>query len=168
MLTNSELQLLEALVERARRAEGHNHTEATETIVPGDVVQIRPGADRTWESSLLIVGHVDGYKVRGPILTFHRGGCREAWGRYSRAELVRIGRLPYPEPAPDIKAWCYCPPCPLAVRKPPASEGLPAASVRETGAIYRGHRIAIEFERQKEIVAVAEESAKKKERSKGR
>ena len=107
MLTPAELAALESLLARARRAAGEAHAAALDTITPGDLVQIRPGADPTWDTSLMIVGYVDPRQVRGAILTFHRSGCREAWGRYSHAEVLRIGRLPYPEPAPDVKRWCY-------------------------------------------------------------
>jgi hypothetical protein len=59
----------------------------------------------------MLAMHNDGRRVRGQILRPHRGGCREAWAAFTEPELIRIGRLPYPEPAPDIRQWCYAPPC---------------------------------------------------------
>jgi len=112
MLTPEELQVLEALLARARQAAALDRSAIAEELLPGDVVQLRPGADPTWETSLLLVQQT-GPKVRGVILRPHRGGCREAWWAFSPPEPVRIGHTPFPEPAPDVRAWCYEPPCPL-------------------------------------------------------
>jgi len=113
MLTTDELTALESLLQRARRDAARGVTATHEALTPGDVVQLRPGADPTWETSLMLVMQADPYKIRGQILRPHRGGCREAWASYKPPEVTRIGRAPFPEPAPDIKAWCYEPPCPL-------------------------------------------------------
>ena len=107
MLTPEETAALQALLRR----EAHRPPTA-DPIQPGDVVQLRPGTDRTWETSLLLVCQANSHQVRGPILRPHRGGCREAWAKYSAAEVVRIGPAPFGEPAPDIRSWCYEPPCP--------------------------------------------------------
>jgi hypothetical protein len=138
MLTADEMLTLQNLLSRARAATSPH----TDTIAPGDVVQLRPGASRTWETSLLLVGQVryDG-RIRGAILRPHRSGCREAWYSYNPAEFLRVGRAPFAEPPEDIRHWCYEPPCPLCQRKPPASEGLPPHQ-----AIYRDHRNAVSAE----------------------
>lgn len=107
VLTTDQIHALESLLDTARRAEG----AAADVIAAGDVVQLRPGASQTWESSLMLVEqHRDG-KIRGQILRPNRGGCREAWATHTAPEVVRVGRAPFREPAPDIKAWCYAPPC---------------------------------------------------------
>jgi hypothetical protein len=94
---------------------------ASEAFTADDVAQLRPGACSTWETSLLLVTQAGAHQVRGQILRPHRSGCREAWARYSPAELVRIGRAAFPEPARAVRAWCYEPACPLIPqRKEPA------------------------------------------------
>jgi hypothetical protein len=96
------------------------------------------------------------HQVRGQILRPHRSGCREAWAHYSPAEVLRIGRAAYPEPAHAVRTWCYEPPCPLLLRKPPASEGAPAATPRDAAALYRGHQAAINAELAAEQIRVAQ------------
>lgn len=141
-LTPDELAALDALVQRARAdlAAG----EPSEDLMPGDVVQLRPGIDRTWECSLLLIMKVDGYRIRGQLLRPHRGGCEEAWYRFKPGEAVRLGRLVFEQPASDVRSWCYEPPCPLQQRKPPAREGAPAPTFREAQALYRDERNAVE------------------------
>jgi len=121
MLTPEELTVLESLCSRARVA----GTQEADELAPGDVVQIRPGFDPHWQTSLMLVGRVLDGKISGTILEPHRGGYREAWYTYRRPELFRIGRLPFPEPPASVRAMCYCPPCPLCHsigRKPPQRE----------------------------------------------
>lgn len=114
MLTLEELAALEGLLARARRDAGRDRAATLNPIAPGDVLQLRPGASETWETSLLLVTAADSHQVRGQVLRPHRSGCREAWLSCSMPEVARIGRTPYPEPAPDIKSCCYAPPCPLS------------------------------------------------------
>lgn len=108
-ITPEELTALRRLMARAEQAQ----PTAAAAINAGDVVQLRPGADPHWETSLMLVTQANAHQVRGQILRPHRGGCREAWGNYSTPEVARVGAAPYGEPAPDIRSWCYAPPCPL-------------------------------------------------------
>jgi hypothetical protein len=121
MLTEAEIATLAALLERARRASGRDRSSALDTITPGDVVQLQPGANSTWGTSLMLVCKVDGNQVRGQLLRPHRGGCREAWAEFSPPQLARVGRAPFPEPEPNIKSWAYQPDR-QPERKQPASE----------------------------------------------
>lgn len=105
MLTIEELLTLEGILARARAAHDRDHLHQVPTIQPGDVVQLRPGADRTWETSLLLVMDTYQGRVRGQILRPHRGGCREAWYAYTPPEVVIIGPAPYVGPAPEICGW---------------------------------------------------------------
>lgn len=128
MLNAEELLVLESLLARARHEAGSNRSSIHESIQIGDVVQLRPGADSLWETSLLLVCRIhDDGSVSGQILQPHRGGVREAWWRYTLPEVARIGRTPYPEPAPSIKSWSFDP-CPVCrewsrKRKQPQREG---------------------------------------------
>jgi hypothetical protein len=116
MLTPEEVATLEALLARARGLLGEDSAAVRDTITVGDVVQLRPGADPHWETSLLLVCRIreDG-GVQGQILRPHRGGHREAWYTYRPPSVARIGRMPFPEPDMRIKAWNYdgprCPCC---------------------------------------------------------
>jgi hypothetical protein len=112
MLTPDELTALEGLLTRARRDAARDRSATLDPITPGDVLQLRPGASRTWETSLLLTMQADAHQVRAQVLRPHRSGCREAWASFSPAEVARIGRAPFPEPAPDVKSACYAPPCP--------------------------------------------------------
>src|SRR5262245_56917987 len=99
MLTPEELAMLQALLARAISPSGSLHVAATMDIQPGDVVEIRPGIDRAWESSLILVTRVEGLRCRGQILRPHRSGCSEAWYSFRPGEVVRIGHAPFPQPA---------------------------------------------------------------------
>ena len=121
MLSPEELAALESILDRARAA--HQPTPGAEVAV-GDVVQLRPGTDRTWECSLMLVTQIVNGEVRGQILRPHRSGAREAWARYSPGEVVLVGRTHYPEPQADIKRWTFEPPCGFCLRKPPLLAGL--------------------------------------------
>jgi len=132
MLTPEELTALRNLVERAT-ADAATANTAGQQITPGDLVQLRPGACDTWETSFMLVKAATGNKLRGAILQPHRSGCQEAWWTYSRAELARVGHAPYLEPARDIRAWCYDPPCPL--QEP--DEKIRAAYRRMNAAMFR-------------------------------
>jgi hypothetical protein len=144
MLTEAEIATLAALLERARHAAGRDHDALADTITPGDVVQLRPGASRTWDSSLLLVCQITSHgRVRGQILRPHRSGCREAWAEYSAPELARIGRAPYPEPPLNLRGWCRGPDCPLEQRKPPARAGRDhSPTLDDAQAIEREQHVA--------------------------
>jgi len=150
MLTPDEVLLLRKLLDRAE-LESRTNGDA---IAPGDVVQLRPGASRTWETSLLLVGSVD-HRIRGTILQHHRGGCREAWATFSPAEVDRVGRLTFPQPAADIRSSGYCPTCPMQLRKPPASAEADPPSVDQAQAFYRDHRAAVAKQLAAEQIAIA-------------
>jgi hypothetical protein len=142
MLTTEELVTLEQILARARTDHGRKNVHQAPTIAPGDVVQLRPGADRTWESSLLLVADTQGGRLRGAILRPHRGGCREAWYTFTSPEVLRVGNAPYPAPPPEICGWSYTPLCAMFQRKPPAIAGRPAATLRQAQAIELDHQAA--------------------------
>jgi len=153
MLTSDELSALEGLLTRARGEAAIGRIAATDTITAGDVVQLRPGASHLWETSLMLVTQTTAEHIKGQILRPHRGGCREAWYTFTPPELTRVGRIPFPEPAPDIKAWCYAPPCSLIAR--------PAELER-----YRRLRSLSEQNLRDEQIRVGEEAASRRRRRK--
>lgn len=151
MLTPDELSSLSSLLDRARRADSRNRGAALAAIAPGDVVQLRPGINHTWETSLLLVMETDARQVRGQILQPHRSGCQAAWGRFAPGEVLRVGRAPFAEPATEIKEACYQPPCDLGSRKPPAAadavnyrDHYNASSASIADAVQRAHEIDAE------------------------
>jgi hypothetical protein len=105
MLSPDEIHLLESLLKRARHAAAAPNNDA---IAPGDVVQLRPGADPHWETSLLLVCRVrpDG-AISGQILRPHRGGHALAWYTYRPPAVVKVGNAPFPEPAMRVRSWSY-------------------------------------------------------------
>lgn len=105
MLSPDELHVLDSLLKRARDAAA---APTKETIAPGDVVQLRPGADPHWETSLLLVCRVrpDG-AISGQILRPHRGGHALAWYTYRPPAVVKIGSMPFDEPAMRVRSWSY-------------------------------------------------------------
>jgi hypothetical protein len=122
MLTEEELATLESLLARARAAARVAREAGFGGIKPGDLVQLRPGADPTWECSFLLVGQVrDTGEIRGTILRPHRGGWKDAWYRYTPPEVAWIGRALFPEPTLKVRGagyWPACPSCHNLVRKP--------------------------------------------------
>jgi hypothetical protein len=113
MLTESELTTLESLLARARAAD-MARGKSRDSVTVGDLVQLRPGADPHWQTSLLHIGKVRDGRVSGAVLRPHRSGCREAWYTYSLPEVLRIGRAPFPPPAPAVNSagyLAYCPQC---------------------------------------------------------
>ena len=165
MLSPDELAALESILLRARAS--RQPTSGLE-IAPGDVVQLRPGADRTWECSLLLVTQVVDGEVRGQILRPHRSGVREAWGRYSPAEVVLVGRTPYPEPPADIRRGVYSPPCENCLRKPPAVAGGQPATTRDATALHRDLDKAFHQQIAQEIVRAEQQAAEKRAKRKKR
>jgi len=131
LVTGEELGVLESLLERARHAV-IGRRAMSDDIQPGDVVQLCPGADPDWQTSLLLVCRIrDDGGISGQILRPHRGGFRECWYTYRPPLVVRIGRMPFPEPPLSVRSTGYWPPCPncggpLGIqgegRKPPDSE----------------------------------------------
>lgn len=162
MLTTEEKDLLRSLLTREAATAPPS---SAATIAAGDLVQLRPGADATWETSLLLVHQVAGDQLRGAIMRPHRGGCREAWAKYSTAEVERVGRVTYAEPAADIRAWCYEPSCPLQLRRPAASERREHPTPREASAIHRGQRAAQQAQLRQETVDQWKTRAKRSTRS---
>ena len=127
MLTVEEIQMLESLLRRARHAISAALDQPNgSAIAAGDVVQLRPGADAHWETSLLLVGKVreDG-GISGTILRPHRAGAREAWYTFQPPDVCLVGRTPFPEPSLRVRSASYWPPCPTChdiERKPVGSE----------------------------------------------
>lgn len=115
MLTEEELAVLESLLVRARSAAGMARHECGDTVNVGDLVQLRPGADPHWQTSLLWVSKIgDDGRISGIVLRPHRSGYREAWYTYSRPEVLRIGRAAFPAPARAVNNASYlacCPQC---------------------------------------------------------
>jgi hypothetical protein len=68
MLTEDELAALESLLVRARAAAGLARSESGGTVNVGDLVQLRPGADPHWQTSLLLV-----CKIRDPTMPNRSG-----------------------------------------------------------------------------------------------
>lgn len=113
MLTEDELATLESLLVRARAAGALALSESPNKVNVGDVVQLRPGADSHWGTSLLLVGQVrDSGEIRGTILRPHRGSWKDAWYRYTPPEVAKIGRSLFPEPPLAIRSASYYPVCP--------------------------------------------------------
>lgn len=118
-LTPAELAILEALCSRGRQEADADPG----AIAAGDVVQIRPGVDPHWQTSLFLVCAIrDDGSISGQILRPHRSGAREAWYTFRPADLARIGNAPFPEPPANIRSMVYpeiCPHCHLQqLRKP--------------------------------------------------
>jgi hypothetical protein len=114
MLTEEELATLESLLVRARAAVGVARAKCGDAINVGDLVQLRPGADSHWQTSLLLVCKVRGDHVSGVVLRPHRSGYREAWYTFSLPEVLRIGRAAFPAPASAVNSaayLAYCPQC---------------------------------------------------------
>lgn len=155
MLTPDEFAALDALLTRARASLALGPALPS-AIAPGDVVQLRPGADPTWECSLMMVTKIryDG-AVQGQILRPHRGGCPEAWHSYRPPAVVRIGRAPYPEPAAAIRSWAYCPPCPRMDPTPHAGERYRAARAALAAQLHDEQLRAVTRRRQSVRRAVA-------------
>jgi hypothetical protein len=61
----------------------------------GDVVQLHPHTCPTWGGSLFRVTRVAGGRLHGYFLRPHRGGSREAWSRYTRGQVAKIGHIMY-------------------------------------------------------------------------
>ena len=87
--------------------------ESGDAVSVGDLVQLRPGADPHWQTSLLLVTKVreDG-RISGVVLRPHRSGYREAWYTYSLPEVLRIGRAPFPPPEQEVNNASYLATCP--------------------------------------------------------
>jgi len=116
MLTEDELAALESLLARARGATGVvRGSKPGDAINVGDLVQLRPGADSHWQTSLLLVCKVrDDGRVSGVVLRPHRSGAIPAWYTYSIPEVLRIGRAPFPAPERAVNSASYlafCPGC---------------------------------------------------------
>lgn len=113
MLSPEELTTLESLVARARKSAGQARSEYADPINVGDLVQLRPGADSHWQTSLLLVCKVrDGGRVSGVVLRPHRSGYREAHYTYSLPEVLLIGRAPFPPPDRAVRSASYLAHCP--------------------------------------------------------
>lgn len=113
MLTEEELATLESLLVRARAAAGQARSQFGEAVNVGDLVQLRPGADSHWQTSLLLVCKVyDDGRISGVILRPHRSGAKEAWYTYSLPEVLRVGRAPFPPPGKAVNNSSYLAECP--------------------------------------------------------
>jgi hypothetical protein len=100
---------------------------------PGDVVQIRPGADAVFGGLLLMVQRIGPAKIEGYLLRPHRGGCREAWTRATPPEVEYVGT-----PLSAVSPWglrreCESQTCRIE-HKPAAREEQPAPRRRKTAS----------------------------------
>lgn len=115
MLTQSELAVFESVLLRARGRAGLERAAALDAVRVGDVLQLRPGADSHWETSLVLVEKLrDDGRISGTVLRPHRSGCREAWYTFTPPEILRIGGSPFPPPCRAIRDQSYlawCPKC---------------------------------------------------------
>ena len=113
VLTPDELLALESLLVKARAEVSFDH--AADAINVGDLVQLRPGADDHWQTSLLLVGKVrENGRVSGVVLRPHRSGVQLAWYTYTQPEVIRVGRAPFAGPERAIQNASYlalCPKC---------------------------------------------------------
>jgi hypothetical protein len=128
-----ELQILESLLTRLRDAAAAGRAAGSDAINPGDIVQLRPGSDPHWQTSMFLVCKVreDG-GISGQILRPHRGGFREAWYTYRPPEVARIGRMPFPEPPLTVRSAGYWPPCPECAKRKPIESETPKDAERQT------------------------------------
>ena len=72
-----------------------------EDFQAGDVVQLHPHTCPTWGGSLFRVTRVGGGRLDGYFLRPHRGGSREAWSRYTRGQVAKIGHIVYDDDWPE-------------------------------------------------------------------
>jgi hypothetical protein len=93
MLTPHEATLLRSLLSRESAG-----AAAAGELRPGDLVQLRPQACRTFGGMLAVVCHAAPQELRGFLLRPHRGGCREAWLRWHHGDVELIGRTQRPQP----------------------------------------------------------------------
>src|SRR6185369_2368969 len=69
--------------DESQAAAGVARSESAEAVNVGDLVQLRPGADSHWQTSLLLVCKVrDGGSVSGVVLRPHRSSAKDAWYTY--------------------------------------------------------------------------------------
>jgi hypothetical protein len=84
---------------------GIQEADPAALIAPGDLVQIRPYADRTFGGMFMHVCRVRPAHIEGYLLRPHRGGCREAWHTFSPPELLRLGRSFFEQPKFARRPW---------------------------------------------------------------
>ena len=89
MLTPEELSTLQAIIAREQARPDPAAIDA------GDIVQIRPSADRVFGGMLVSVMKADAFTLRGYLLRPHRGACREAWLKLNPCEVLRVGPALY-------------------------------------------------------------------------
>jgi hypothetical protein len=110
MLTDEELKCLRRLIARAEHAAPSPPSSDFQELAPGDVVQIRPSADRTFGGMLAAVTKAEPYELRAYALRPHRGGCAEAWLKLNHCDVERIGRMLWPpESRFALRRWCADP-----------------------------------------------------------
>lgn len=107
MLTPQETATLRAILAR----EAAPPTEGPDAIAPGDVVEIRPTADRTYGGMLALITQAKPHQVRAILLRPHRGGCREAWLTLSPPEVAKIGASNHQAPAFATRCEVRTPAC---------------------------------------------------------
>jgi hypothetical protein len=73
-------------------------TSERQPIEPGDLVQIKPAADKIFGGMIMRVTRVRPDRIEGYLLRPHRSGWREAWHHHTAPELVHIGRVIHAEP----------------------------------------------------------------------
>ena len=106
MLTPEELKCLRQLIARAELPAASPPRDFQE-LAPGDLVQIRPSADRTFGGMVAAITRAEPYQLRAYVLRPHRGGCAEAWLSLKHCEVERIGPMLWrPASAFALRAWC--------------------------------------------------------------
>lgn len=71
--------------------------DAGDELTPGDLVQLKPAADRVYGGMIMRVTRVLANRVDGYLLRPHRCGVRIAWHHRTPPEVTRLGRVVYPE-----------------------------------------------------------------------
>jgi hypothetical protein len=104
--TLAEVRELRRCVNFIEETFGSAPTDQLEAIQPGDIVQLKPSADRVFGGLLLRVKKVD--PIRGYLLIPRRGGSLETWTRCKACEVDRIGGLRWPEAAWGFRGWGSC------------------------------------------------------------
>lgn len=107
MITDEELKALRRLIARAEHAAPSPPSGDFLELAAGDLVQIRPSADRAFGGMLAAITRAEPYQLRAYLLRPHRGGCAEAWLKLKHCEVERVGRMLWPpESAFALRKWC--------------------------------------------------------------
>jgi hypothetical protein len=106
-MTDEDLKALRRIVARAEHAEPSPPSSDFQEIAPGDLVQIRPSADRPFGGMVAAITRAEPYHLRAYLLRPHRGACAEAWLKLKQCEVEKVGRMLWPpESQFALHKWC--------------------------------------------------------------